>query len=143
MKKIFLLLSFTTLMLQSCSSSDSSPTNQVSLISKWNLDKLLLDNTTQVLTTCDKQGYIEFYSNGTFERKDYYLNGTSCILEGFDSGTYTYNSSANRITLNFLDPNDGPQIETLNNVNISSTTLKYSWDENGDGTDENNLEFKK
>ena len=143
MKKIFLLLSFTTLMLQSCSSSDSSPTNQVSLISKWNLDKSILDNTTQVLSTCDKQGYIEFYSNGTFDRKDYFLNGANCILEGFDSGAFTYNSSSNKITLNFLDPNDGPQIETLNNVNISSTTLKYSWDENGDGTDENNLEFKK
>jgi hypothetical protein len=143
MKRIFSLLSVIFLILQSCSSSDSTTTNQVSLISKWNLDKSLLDNTTQILSTCDKQGYIEFYSNGTFERKDYYLNGTSCILEGFDSGTYTYNSSANRITLNFLDPNDGPQIETLNNFNISSTTLKYSWDENVDGTDEYNLEFKK
>jgi hypothetical protein len=143
MKKLIYLLSVTFLMLQSCTSSESTPTNQVSLIFKWNLDKSLLNNTNQNISTCAKQGYIQFYSNGTFERKDYYLNGSSCILQGFDSGSYIYNSSTNKITLNFSDPVDGAQIENLNNVNISSTTLKYSWDENGDGIDEYNLEFIK
>jgi hypothetical protein len=142
--KIFTVLSI--LLIFSCSSNDTStptPTEQSNLVNKWNLDRWLLNEVNQTLSTCAKQKYIQFNSNGTFERKDYYLSGSSCLLEGFDSGTYSYSVATSKITLNFTDPVDGAQIEKLNNVSITSTTLKYSWDENGDGIDEHNLEFFK
>ncbi len=149
MKRTLLFVSILLLLLQSCSSEGSNNTNpsvpidQSNVIYKWNLNKQLLNNVSQTLSTCDKQGYIQFKSDGTFERKDYYLSGTSCLQEGFDNGTYTYSLATNKITLYFVDPVDGPQVERLNNVSITSTTLKYSWDENNDGIDEYNLEFIK
>lgn len=143
--KITLLIIATISMFFSCNSNDdnTTPTEQPNLVNKWNLDKWGYNSVNQTLTTCDKQGYIQFNSNGTFERKDYYLNGTVCELEGNDNGTYSFNSSTNKITLNFIDPDDGAQIEILNNIQLTTTTLKYSWDEDGNGTDESNLEFKK
>lgn len=147
MKKLIIaftfILSFSIFL--SCSNDDdnTTPTEQPNLINKWNLDKWIYNNVNQTLSTCEKQGYIQFNSNGTFERKDYYLNGTVCELEGTDNGTYTYNSTTNKITLNFTDPVVGAQIETLNNIQLTTTTLKYSWDEDENGTDEHNLEFKK
>lgn len=149
MKKIFYLLCITVLLFQSCNSGDSNSTStpvssdQSNLVYRWNLNKWLLNNVNQTLSTCVKQEYIQFNSNGTFERKDYYLNGSSCLLQGFDSGTYSYSVATSKITLNFTDPANGAQIEKLNNVSITSTNLKYSWDENGDGIDEHNLEFLK
>jgi len=140
----FLLLTITILF--SCSSNNDEPTaitEQPNLINKWFIDKWTYNGTNQTLTTCDKQGYIQFNTNGTFERKDYYWNGTSCLIEGNDIGTYTFNSTTNKITLNFTDPIDGAQVEILNNIQITTTILKYSWDEDGNGTDEHNLELKK
>ena len=147
MKKLIFLLGITITLLQSCSSGDSTnnnaPTDQSNLLYKWNLNKWLLNDVNQTLSTCDKQKYIQFNSDGTFERKDFYLSGSSCLLEGFDSGTYSYNVATSKITLNFTDPVEGAQVEKLNNVIITSTTLKYSWDENGDGIDDHNLELTK
>jgi hypothetical protein len=147
MKKLIFLLSVAFLMLQSCSSEDTNnnvtPTPQSNLVYKWNLNKSQYKNVNQTLSTCRKQTYIQFNINGTFERKDYFLIDSSCLLVGFDSGTYNYSVVTSKITLNFSDPSDGAQVEKLNNVSITSTTLKYSWDEDGDGIDEINLEFTK
>ena len=144
-KKIFFLF-LTTIILFSCNKNDDEPTaitEQPNLVNKWYIDKWTYNGTNQTLTSCDKQGYIQFNSNGTFERKDYYWNGTTCTLEGNDNGTYNYNTTTNKITINFIDTNNGPQTEIFNNVNLSTTVLKYSWDEDGNGIDEHNLEFKK
>ena len=147
MKKLkiaFLIISSITIFF-SCSNNDdnTTPVEQPNLVNKWNLDKWIFNSTNQALSTCDKQGYIQFNSNGTFERKDYFLNGTVCEVEGNDNGTYTFNTTTNKITLNFTDPVDGAQVEVLNNIQLTATTLKYSWDEDENGTDESNLEYKK
>jgi hypothetical protein len=147
MKKLkiaFLIISSITIFF-SCSNNDdnTTPVEQPNLVNKWNLDKWIFNSTNQTLSTCDKQGYIQFNSNGTFERKDYFLNGTVCEVEGNDNGTYTFNTTTNKITLNFTDPVDGAQVEVLNNIQLTATTLKYSWDEDENGTDESNLEYKK
>ena len=140
---IFVLLSF--LIISSCSSSNDETTTELqpNLVNKWSLSVWKKNNVAQTLTSCDKQGYIQFNSNGTFERKDYYWNGTNCLLEGNDNGTYNYNSSNHKITLNYTDPNDGPQTEVLNNLGLTTTKLNYSWDEDQNGTDEHYLEFIK
>lgn len=143
--KIALLIISSITIFFSCSNNDDSttPTEQPNLVNKWNIDKWIYNSVNQTLNTCEKQGYIQFNSNGTFVRKAYYLNGTSCELEDDDNGTYTYNTTTNKITINFNDPVDGAQVEVYNNVQLTTTTLKYSWDEDGNGTDEHNLEFKK
>ena len=147
MKKstLYLLGLFTVLAINSCNSNDDTTSNEVqpTIINKWNLDSWKLNNTQQTLTICDKQGYIQFNSNGTFERKDYYFDNTNCVLEGNDNGTYNYNTSTNKITLNFTDATNGPQIEVLNNVNLSSTKIIYTWDEDNNGSDEHQLEYLK
>ena len=143
--KIALLIISSITIFFSCSNNDdnTTPIEQPNLVNKWNLDKWIFNTTNQSLSTCDKQGYIQFNSNGTFERKDYFLNGTVCEVEGNDNGTYTFNTTTNKITLNFTDPVDGAQVEVLNNIQLTATTLKYSWDEDENGTDESNLEYKK
>jgi hypothetical protein len=134
---IVVLFVITTLL----SYSATHKTLDLQLEKKWVIDKWGFNAIDQSLTTCDKQGYIQFNSDGTFERKDYYFDGSSCILEGFDIGIYTYDKTLGNITLNFNDPVEGAQIEILNNIIITETSLNYSWDENRDGIDEHNLYF--
>lgn len=143
MKK-YLLSTVLIFALISCSSdNDNSNDVQPSLINKWSLETWKYNNNNQSLTSCDKQGYIKFNSNGTFERKDYYNNNGSCEIEGNDNGTYAYDSTNNKITLNYTDVNDGPQTEVLNNVSFTITKLNYTWDEDNNGSDEHFLEFLK
>ena len=142
-KSILALLSF--LIIFSCSSSNDETTTetQPDLVNKWSLTVWRLNNINQTLTSCDKQGYIQFNSNGTFERKDYNFSNGNCTLEGNDNGTYKYNSSNHKVTLNFSDLTNGAQTETLNNVEFTTTKLNYSWDEDGNGTEEHYLEYTK
>lgn len=145
-KSIVALIILSVSFLSSCNSNDDSPEKtieQPNLVGKWSLDKWGLNDTNQTLTTCDKQGYIQFNANGTFERKDYFLNGSNCELEGDDNGVYTYNPKTSKITLKFTDPTEGSQTEILNNVSLTTTTIAYSWDEDENGTDEHKLEFGK
>jgi len=141
---IFTLLS--VLIISSCSSlnnDEPDTTTQATLVNKWILSAWKKNNVTQTLTSCDKQGYIQFNTNGTFERKDYYLNSGNCQLEGNDNGTYNYNSTTHKITLTFTDPTEGTQTEVLNNVELATTKLTYTWDEDQNGTDEHHLEYTK
>lgn len=143
-KSITTTLSF--LIIFSCSSSNDDETTtetQPKLENKWSLTVWKHNNVTQTLTTCEKQGYIQFNTNGTFERKDYNFSNDNCILEGEDNGKYTYNSSNHKITLKFTDTTNGEQTEILNNIEFSTTKLNYSWDEDGNGTDEQYLEYTK
>lgn len=145
-KNIVTLIILSISFLSSCNGNDDNPVTPIektNLVSKWNLDKWVLNNSNQTLATCDKQGYIQFNSNGTFERKDYFLNGSNCELEGSDNGTYTYNSTTDEIILNFIDAIDGSQTEILHNISLTTTTLTYSWDEDGNGLDEHKFEFIK
>ncbi len=134
------------LVIFSCSSSnddEATTETQPNLVNKWSLTVWKLNNVNQTLTSCDQQGYIQFNTNGTFERKDYSFSSGNCILEGNENGTYSYNSSNHKITLNFVDNTDGPQTEILNNVEFTTSKLNYSWDEDGNGTDEHYLEYTK
>ncbi|WP_293890861.1 lipocalin family protein [Flavobacterium sp.] len=135
----------TIMILNSCSSSNDNPINieQPTIINKWKLSDWKLNNVEQTLTTCDRESYIQFNSNGTFDRIDYSLQTGNCIEEGHDNGNYNYNTSTNKITLNFTDVVSGTQIEVLNNVQLTSTKIVYTWDEDGDGNDEHKLEYLK
>lgn len=125
-KSILTLLSF--LIIFSCSSSNDEITTetQPDLVNKWSLTVWKLNNVSQTITSCDKQGYIQFNSNGTFERKDYNFSSGNCTLEGNDNGTYTYNSSNHKVTLNFSDTTNGAQTEILDNVEFTTTKLNYT-----------------
>jgi len=130
----------------SCENDENEPEELITetpseLINKWNLNKWSSNGINQNLTDCDKQKNIKFTDNGTFERKDYIFIGGNCSIEEDISGTYTYDNSQGKIVLFFTDPDDGNQTEILNNVELNSTILKYSWDEDGDGNDEHNLEY--
>ncbi|MNQ74312.1 hypothetical protein D3C85_890670 [compost metagenome] len=143
-KNAILMLLSVSLMIISCSDNDeTTSTEQSNLVSKWYLDKSSFNGISNILSTCDKQGYIQFNSDETFERQYYYYNGSNCLSEGTDKGTYSYNATTNKITISFVDPNDGAQSETFNNVNISTTTFKYSGDEDRNGIDDHQMEFIK
>ena len=141
MKKIS--LSFLLLLLLSCNNEDSNSNNTISLNNKWLLNRSFLSSVEQNLSTCKKQSYIQFYNNNTFVRKDYFLNGNSCILEGTDTGNYTYDVSTNRITLSYTDVDDGAIVEVLRNVNFTSSELEFSFDEDMNGVYEYHLKFTK
>lgn len=138
-----LLLALLTVILNSCDSSNSNSNDEASIINKWKLNSWKYNNNEQTLTNCDKQRYIQFNINGTFERIDYIIDGSNCIEEGHDNGNYNYNTSEDKITLNFTDELDGPQTEILNNVQLTTTKIIYSWDEDNNGSDEHQLEFLK
>jgi hypothetical protein len=141
MKKISLSLLF--LLLLSCNNEDSNSNETTSLNNKWLLNRSFLSNSEQNLSTCKKRSYIQFNTNNTFTRKDYFLEGNVCQLEGSDSGNYTYNASTNRITLSYTDVDDGAIVEVLTNVNFTNTELFFSFDEDMNGVYEYNLEFIK
>lgn len=146
MRKLYtaFLIILTISLLFACTSDNSSnSSDQASLVNKWYINKWVYNNVSQTLTSCVKQGYIQFNSNGTFERKTFYLNGASCEPDSNDAGTYTFNTATNKITVTFTDPDEGPQVEVYNNIELTATTLQYSWDEDGNGIDEYLLEFKK
>lgn len=147
--KTLLITLLSVLALSSCSNDNNenslteNPQTQSTLANKWYLNTWKYNNASQTLNNCDKQGYIQFNSNGTFERKDYQFVSGNCLLEGNDNGTYVYSSSNHKITLSFMDPNNGAQTENLNNVELSNSKLIYTWDEDGNGIDEHKLEFIK
>jgi hypothetical protein len=141
MKKIS--LSLLLLLLLSCNNEDSNSNEIDRLNNKWMLERSFLNNTEQNLSTCKKRSYIQFNTNNTFTRKDYFLEGNVCQLEGSDSGNYTYNASTNRITLSYTDVDDGAIVEVLTNVNFTNIELFFSFDEDMNGVYEYNLEFIK
>ena len=140
MKRIFL---YTFFLIISCTSNESNTNDIDSLNNKWMLERSFLNNTEQNLSTCKKRSYIQFNTNNTFTRKDYFLEGNVCQLEGTDAGNYTYNASTNRITLSYTDVDDGAIVEVLTNVNFTNTELFFSFDEDMNGVYEYNLEFIK
>jgi hypothetical protein len=146
MKKLkiaFLIISSITIFI-SCSKTDENSTEQPNLVNKWNIDKKIYDNVNQTLTACEKQGYIQFNSNGTFERKEYYISSGVCEIKKNHSGTYTFNTTTNQITIDFIDPIAGPETEIYKDIQLTTKTLKYTWNQNGSGTgDIYNLEFIK
>ena len=71
LKITFIIISIISLFF-ACNSDDNSNKNvQASIVKKWFIEKWIYNNVNQTLTDCDKQGYIQFNSNGTFERKRY------------------------------------------------------------------------
>ena len=97
MKKILLLLSFTTILLQSCSSSDSdSNTSSSQLVGKWEVFQVgefppgtVITNSTPLVNfqfACPTyKDYWQFGSQGSFKAATY---DNSCA-EGGGIGTYT------------------------------------------------------
>lgn len=74
------------------------------------------------------------------------MSGNICEEDGNDIGTYEYKSTTHKITLYFDDltaPEDGHQVEVWNNVQLTSSTLFYTWDEDDNGLDEWSVTYKK
>jgi hypothetical protein len=115
-----------------------------SLVAKWQYNAIKTNGIAANLTSCNKSSYVLFNTNGTFERKQYWLmSSNTCVLDGDEKGTYTYNSSTNKIVLKFTDPVAGAQVETWNNVKITNSSLDFTWDENNDGKDEHAVTYIK
>ncbi len=146
--KIRCLFIFIVITCYSCNKNDSStnnpqPNTTNNLLVKWKYDHWEKNGVLQNLSSCDKNGYVQFNSNGTFERKDYWLMSNTCVIEGEENGTYTFNSTTKKITLVFNDISQGPQTEIWNNVELTDKALKFSWDENKDGNDEHLIGYIK
>lgn len=136
------------LMLLSCSSDDTKDNddsgNQSLTTKVWYKDKVLIDNVAIVLPDCAREDYYDFNSDGTYEHHVFFNAGNDTDCVQFDSGefgTYTYNPSKNKILL-FLD--DGvDQFEwTLIDVDITSSTLKFTKDGDLNETFERREEYK-
>lgn len=138
-----MLLSVSLMILSCSSNNEPSATEQSNIVSKWFLDKSAFNGISNILSSCDKQGYVQFNSNGTFERQYYYFNGSNCLPEGIEKGTYNYNATTNKITVSIIVSNNGAQTEIFNNVVISTTSFKYSGDEDKNGIDDHQMEFIK
>lgn len=117
----------------------------IDVVKKWRLNKMFVDNKERKLTECDKQSYMEFSSNSTFDRKTWFILNNDCIEEEIADSNKVYSSDLqnNKIVLKFNDVDDGPQTEILNILELTETKLIYSWDEDGNGTDEYKLEYLK
>ncbi|WMI65384.1 lipocalin family protein [Aestuariibaculum sp. YM273] len=140
-KLITVLLTTFTLCLISCSDSDEID-ETAPFSSKWYLEKQTFNGVSNPLSDCEKQGYIEFNSDGTFERVYYYSsNGTDCLPEDTDIGTFKFDGAERIMTLTFTDTDEGEQVQKLNNFEMGVEKLTYTWDEDGDGTDDVSVEF--
>lgn len=146
MKNLVFIFSLTFILFYSCSSNsdeNTAPEEVNYLIGKWYLNKIIYNNQQQTLSDCNKSGYITFNTNDTFEREYYFFNGTNCLTETADNGTYSYDMNNNKITLSFVDVDDGDQIEVLNIIDLTATSFKYVWDEDNNGANESQMEFIK
>ncbi len=117
----------------------------IDIISKWRKNKWFYNNQEETLTDCEKQSYLEFSSNLTFDRKAFFLFNNDCTEEGNADSNKTFVSDLqnNKITLRFDDIDEGTQTEILNILELTETKLIYTWDEDNDGTDEHKLEYIK
>jgi hypothetical protein len=111
-------------------------TNQI--LDKYYLDILITNGVNQNISTCRKQSYIIFNSNGTFSRRDWFdISPSNCVLDGIDDGQFVYNPQDSTLKLIFTDT------EIWHNVQIIGNRIKFTWDENLDGLDEHYVEFLK
>lgn len=117
----------------------------IDVVKKWRLNKMFVDNKERTLTECDKQSYMEFSSNSTFDRKTWFILNNDCIEEEIADSDKVYTSDLqnNKIVLKYNDVDEGPQTEILNILELTETKLIYSWDEDGNGTDEYKIEYLK
>ena len=136
MKKITFLLSFTFLLLQSCSSSDgSSSSGSQSLVGKWEINQVgsftpgtVITNSTPLVNfqfECPSyKDYCQFGSQGSFKLLSY---DTSCA-EGGGIGTYTKIDNIINIYQNNVF-----QV-SWEILSLTSTTLKVKYPSPASGT---------
>jgi hypothetical protein len=113
------------------------------LLGKWFLNKNIFNSQEQNLTACDKQANITFNESNTFIREYYWFDGTNCLTEGVDNGTFEYDSVNNSITLSFTDANDGAQTELLHILTLTVSSFIYEWDEGNTGVNNSQVEWIK
>jgi hypothetical protein len=144
MKKYFPFLALSVL-LGSCNSPNDITPNQSNRLSGryyWDVWKNNLTGATLQITTCRRQNYIQFNSDGTFSRRGWDAN--PCIQTEIDDGTYEYNITTAKITVRFTDgPGGAINTEVWNNIQLPSNRITFTWDENLDGRDEHYMEYLK
>ena len=119
-----------------CQKSPQSPSIDNNLLGVWHFDRLENKGVNNSLSTCRKKRTFQFNAAGTFTRLDYFDSASTCVLDENSNGTFNYDTSQNKITINFNDPSEGAMKEVKNNVQLTGTTLTFTWDENRDGVDE-------
>jgi len=137
MKKLFISLT-SFIFLFGCSTNNGVVVNTNQLLDQYYRDKLITNGVTQNLSSCRKQSFITFNSNGTFSRRDWFdFSPSNCVLDGIDDGQFIYNPQDSTLKLIFTDT------ETWHNVQIIGNRIKFTWDENVDGVDEHYVEYLK
>lgn len=136
------IIALLTLGLSSCSKEETPAKREAnSIYGKWFLEKSAFNEVPNELSDCEKQSYVEFYSDGTFERTYYYAdNESNCLPEDTENGSFVIDEKADTITLSFAASDE---TEVLNNVDVAPSSLKYTWDEDGDGSDDIGVEYIK
>ena len=129
MKKIILLFVLTTFLFTSCSSDDSS-SSQDQLIGFWTSFQRFLNNTEIPLDECDKMDNIRINANGTFNEEYFFNDSGTCVSDGTDNGLWeNMGNSIYQITYDIGTPDEEVLLVTIifsNNTFIIETT---------DGTD--------
>jgi hypothetical protein len=137
---------FLIFLLQSCSkplSNEPILTNLIIGKFIWDVWKNNVTGATNTISSCRRQSYFEFTTDGKFTRRGW-VDGSSCVLDMIDDGTYTYDQATSKITVKFNDGPNGPlNTEVWNNVAITNAGISYTWDENGDGKDDHYCEYKR
>jgi hypothetical protein len=59
-----------------------------SIIGKWRLDQEFTNNEEADLTDCAKTMTIQFFEAGTYEEKDFYVDGLECVAHPVKNGTW-------------------------------------------------------
>jgi len=106
----------------------------------WIKDKVSVNNVPTTLSFCAAEDYYIFNADGTSESYMFFNAGNDTDCAQFGPGefaSYTYDTSENRIHI-VTDDYD----RTLVEVEITSSSLKFSIDSDDNGTYETTEEYK-
>ncbi|WP_298237369.1 lipocalin family protein [uncultured Algibacter sp.] len=115
MRKLILLFSILTLVLTSCSSDDSSSSQDL-IVGTWTYYKAFTNGIEEVLSDCEKQETFVFSSNGVIDYTYYEEDGLgNCLLEESISGSWI-NEGNNVYTLTFAGESSSETLTFENNT---------------------------
>ena len=87
MKKLILLFTVISLILTSCTSDDST-SSQDKLIGFWTSFQSFYNGSEIILDECDKMDSILVNSDGTFTEAFFYDNNGTCVSDATDNGLW-------------------------------------------------------
>lgn len=121
MKKLFFLIIIVSLFACSSDDEDNKSVLEQNIVNKWVLDnRVISDDNSYVVTDCIKQSSLEFFADGSFERKEYAEDeNDNCNLNTEQTGEW----STNGFNALYFDVNDERNTTTADIGNLIEPLL--------------------